>query len=114
PLPPARESPDTLDCLARPGVGGSLRLEQRQHPLGAIGGPESDEAAVFFAQRHPATSVAERPRSPAGAAAGTACHAQPEWRPRPEGAAPGSACRYLIDLSPDVTLCRPTVPRSSK
>src|SRR5262249_1769087 len=57
PLSPAREGPDALDCLARTGVRGSFRLEQRQHPLGAIGSPESNKAAVFIAQRHPTTSA---------------------------------------------------------
>lgn len=36
---PKREGPGgALDCLARTGVRGSLRLKQRQHPLRAIGG----------------------------------------------------------------------------
>jgi hypothetical protein len=53
PLAPKREGPDGLDCLARTGVRGSLRLKQRQHSLGAIGSPKSAKAAVFFAQRRP-------------------------------------------------------------
>src|SRR5262249_148057 len=47
-------------------------------------------------------NAAERPGSPAGAAAGTACHAKPAGA-APAGAALGSACRYLIGRSPGVT-----------
>jgi hypothetical protein len=50
PLAPAREGSGALDRLARAGVSGSLGLEQRQHPLGAIGSPEGDTSAVFVAQ----------------------------------------------------------------
>jgi hypothetical protein len=34
------------------GVRGSFRLEQVQHPLGAIGSPMRDEATVVCAQRY--------------------------------------------------------------
>lgn len=62
--PPRQESAVALPACPRarrpgcprlPGADGrgSLRLKQRQHPLGAIGSPEPDKAAVFFAQRHP-------------------------------------------------------------
>jgi hypothetical protein len=52
PLAPEREGPGALDRFARAGVRGSLGLEQRQHPLGAIGSPECDTSAVFFAHGH--------------------------------------------------------------
>jgi hypothetical protein len=47
-----RERPSAFDRVAWPGVGGRLRLEQWQYPLGAIGGPRGDAATVFFAQRY--------------------------------------------------------------
>lgn len=47
-----REGPGALDGLARAGVVRSLRLELRQHPLGTLGSPEFDEAAIFVAQGH--------------------------------------------------------------
>jgi len=51
PLPAVPEGPDALDGLPRAGVRGSFRLEQREHPLGAVGGPEPDLAEVFLGQR---------------------------------------------------------------
>ena len=54
PLPPVHEHPDALDGFARTGVDGGFRLEQRQHTLGAMGGPKSEKAAIFVAQRDPA------------------------------------------------------------
>jgi hypothetical protein len=60
PLLPARKGSDALDCFARTGVRGNFRLVQRQHPLSAIGSPESDKAKVFYAQFHASTSVVEQ------------------------------------------------------
>jgi hypothetical protein len=48
-----RERPSARDRVAWTGVRGSFRLEQWQHPFGAIGSPVRDKAAVFFAQRYP-------------------------------------------------------------
>ena len=52
PPPGLREAPQDLDRLARPGVIGSRSLEQRQHPLCAVDGPQSEESAVFIAYGH--------------------------------------------------------------
>src|SRR5262249_38612216 len=86
-------------------VDNQLDRTARQNPLPGVrwrvrNQPEAVDALVKRRTRGVGTqehghgpqelgNAAERARSPAGAAAGTACHAKPEWRPRSEGAALG-------------------------
>jgi hypothetical protein len=53
PLAIERERSSARDRVAWTGVRGRFRLEQWQHPFGAIGSPVHDKATVFFAQRYP-------------------------------------------------------------
>jgi hypothetical protein len=52
PLAIERERPSALDRVTWTAVRGSLRLDQWQHPFGAIGSPVRDKATVFVAQRY--------------------------------------------------------------